>query len=114
MRGRLEITCSCALLGGLLGGCSAPEVHRRQLQAAEPEPLSERCSARVEEFGAFADAEGAEWSAFRLYVDHNDGAVFGDEGEANVYELSARRAGRSSCRRPIRSAQAVRREHWRR
>ena len=62
---------------------------RRSQQAAEPEPLgiSERCSARVEEFGAFADAEGAEWSVFRLYVDHNDGAVFGDEGEANVYEL---------------------------
>ena len=52
-----------------------------------PLGISERCSARVEEFGAFADAEGAERSVFRLYVDHNDGAVFGDEGEANVYEL---------------------------
>eukprot|EP01045_Picozoa_sp_COSAG04_P029580 COSAG04_NODE_4898_length_1835_cov_2.555300_3_plen_125_part_01 len=54
MCGRLEM--SCALLGALLGCCSAPELrHRRQLQAAEPEPLgiSERCSARVEEFAAF-------------------------------------------------------------
>ena len=90
MCGRLGLEMSCALLGALLGCCSAPELrHRRQQQAAEPEPLgiSERCSARVEEFGAFADVEGAEWSVFRLYVDHNDGAVFGDEGEANVYEL---------------------------